>query len=222
MKRDILFNNNDLALVQEDGKYVVVKKKSKMKIIQRSLATDTRLLQTKETIATYLPKFNMVYKVFECPEIDGYLLIYTTDGDPLRYCCGKHELEGRYLEDFVEIATKEYKAKNYLYGELREAPESGYILMTKKKSFPNFVKDDFCSRMDINTDNPGVKFHYYRFTKEQEPEREIDMAICKKYKLKRDYLSGLYVFNYNVMGDWAFIELHGWKLIPGSAYSKRS
>lgn len=220
MTRDRLYYDDNIELVKEGATYVVIKRKPKMNVIQRSLKEDTKLLQEKETIKSFLPRFNMVYKVFECPEIDGHLLIYTTDGDPLRHCCGKHELTGRYLEDFVKIATKEYKAKNYLYGELRDAPESGYILMTKKKHFPDMVEDDFCSRMDINTDNPGVKFHYYRFTEEQEPEREIDMAICKKYKLKRDYLSGLYVANYNVMGDWAFIELHDWKLIPGSAYSK--
>ena len=104
---------------------------------------------------------------------------------------------------------------------MRDAAESGYILMTKKKQFPDLVEDKFCSRMDIETDNPKVKFHYYRFTEDQEPDSEIDMAICKKYKLNRDKLLGLYVHNYNVMGDWAFIELPDWKVIPGSAYSKR-
>ena len=31
----------------------------------------------------------------------------------------------------------------------------------------------------------------------------------------------LYVYNYNVAGDVAFIELKNWKVVPGSAYSKR-
>lgn len=220
MKRTILFNNNDLELVNEDNNYVLVKKQPKMKIIQRSLATDTKVVQSMNTVASYLPDFNMVYKVFECPSINGQLLIYTTDGDPLRYCGGKHELTGQYLTELVQIAEKEFKAKDYLYGEMREAPESGFILMTKNKHFPDLIEDDFCSRMDIETDNPKVKFHYYRFTEEQEPEYEIDMAICKKYKIKRDNITGLYVHNYNVDGDWAFIEMPNWKVIPGSAYSR--
>lgn len=221
MDRTILYNNSDIELVDENDTYVIIKKKPKLKVIQRSLAADTKVVQSMNTIASYLPKFNMVYKVFECPSINGQLLIYTTDGDPLRYCCGKHELTGQYLDEFVSIVENEYKPKCYLYGEMRDAPESGFILMTKNKQFPDMVEDDFCSRMDIETDNSKVKFHYYRFTEEQEPSSQIDMAICKKYNINRDNISGLYVHNYNVMGDWAFIELPDWKVIPGSAYSKR-
>lgn len=92
--------------------------------------------------------------------------------------------------------------------------------MSMNKHFPDMVEDDFCSRMEVETDDPKVKFHYYSFTEEQEPHSEIDMAICRKYKLNRDKMLGLYVRNYNVMGDWAFIEMPNWKIIPGSAYSK--
>lgn len=221
MKRTILYNDSDIELVDENDTYVIVKKNSKIKVVQRTLAADTKVLQKGNTIKSYLAKCNMVYNVFDCPSINGKLLIFTTDGDPLRYCCGKHDLRGQYLDEFVSIVENEYKPKCYLYGEMRDAAESGYILMTKKKQFPDLVEDDFCSRMDIETDNPKVKFHYYRFTEDQEPDSEIDMAICKKYKLNRDKLLGLYVYNYNVMGDWAFIELPDWKVIPGSAYSKR-
>lgn len=221
MERTILYNNDDIELVDEDDTYVIVKKNSKVKVVQRTLAVDTKVLQKENTIESYLAKCNMVYNVFDCPSINGKLLIFTTDGDPLRYCCGKHELTGQYLEEFVSIVENEYKPKSYLYGEMRDAPESGFILMTMNKQFPDMVEDDFCSRMDIETDNPKVKFHYYSFTEEQEPSSQVDMAICKKYKLDRDNITGLYVHNYNVMGDWAFIELHDWKVIPGSAYSKR-
>lgn len=221
MERTILYNDSDIELVDENDTYVIIKKNSKVKVVQRTLTADTKVLQKENTIESYLAKCNMVYNVFDCPSINGKLLIFTTDGDPLRYCCGKHDLTGQYLDEFVSIVENEYKPKCYLYGEMRDAPESGYILMTKKKQFPDLVEDKFCSRMEIETDNPKVKFHYYRFTQEQEPSSEIDMAICKKYKLNRDKLLGLYVHNYNVMGDWAFIELPDWKVIPGSAYSKR-
>lgn len=220
MERTILYNDRDIELVDENDTYVIVKKNSKVKVIQRTLAADTKILQKGNTIKSYLAKCNMVYNVFDCPSINGKLLIFTTDGDPLRYCCGKHELTGQYLDEFVSIVENEYKPKCYLYGEMRDAPESGFILMTKNKQFPDLVEDDFCSRMDIETDNPKVKFHYYRFTEDQEPSSQVDMAICKKYNINRDNISGLYVHNYNVMGDWAFIELPDWKVIPGSAYSK--
>lgn len=219
MERTILYNDRDIELVREDGSYVLVKKNSKAKVIQRTLAADKKVLQKENTIKSYLTKCNMVYNVFDCPSINGKLLIFTTDGDPLRYCCGKHALTGQYLDEFVSIVENEYKPKCYLYGEMRDAPESGFILMTMNKEFPDMVKDDFCSRMDIETDNPKVKFHYYSFTREQEPSSQVDMAICKKYNINRDNITGLYVHNYNVMGDWAFIELHDWKVIPGSAYS---
>ena len=220
MKRKILYNNSDIELVSEDGSYVLVKKNSKAKVVQRTAAADTKVLQKKNTVKSYLTKCHMVYTVFDCPSINGKLLIFTTDGDPMRYCYGGHEITGKYLEEFMSIVENEFKPKNYLYGEMREAPESGFVLMTMNKHFPDMVEDKFCSRMDIETDNPKVKFHYYRFTEEQEPNSEIDMAICKKYKLNRDKMLGLYVHNYNVMGDWAFIEMPNWKIIPGSAYSK--
>ena len=220
MKRTILYNNKDIELVEEDGAYVLVKHNPKAKIINRTSKADAKVLQSKNTVKSYLADCHMVYKVFECPSINGKLLIFTTDGDPLRHCCGGHELTGRYLDEFIDIATKEFQTKCYLYGEMREAPESGFILMTMNKFFPDMVEDDFCMRMDVDTDNPKVKFHYYSFTEEQEPHNEVDMAICRKYKLNRDKMLGLYVKNYNVMGDWAFIEMPNWKIIPGSAYSK--
>lgn len=220
MKRTILYNNKDIELVAEDGEYVLVKHNPKVKVITRTTKSDAKVLQSKNTVKSYLADCHMVYKVFDCPSINGKLLIFTTDGYDLRHCCGGHELTGRYLDEFMDIAAKEFKAKTYLYGEMREAHESGFILMSTNKHFPDMVEDDFCSRMDVETDDPKVKFHYYSFSDEQEPHSEIDMAICKKYKLNRDKMLGLYVRNYNVMGDWAFIEMPNWKIIPGSAYSK--
>ena len=220
MQRKILYNNSDIELVSEDDGYVLIKKNPNANVVERTLDADTKVLQKKNTVKSYLTKCNMVYKVFDCPSINGKLLIFTTDGDPLRYCCGKHELTGRYLEEFISIVENEFKPKNYLYGEMRDAPESGFVLMTMNENFPEMVADKFCSRMDVETKNPKVKFHYYSFTEKQEPKSEIDIAICKKYNLNRDNLLGLYVHNYNVMGDWAFIEMPNWKVIPGSAYSK--
>lgn len=220
MKRTILYNNKDIELVEEDGEYVLVKHAPKVKITTRSSNSDAKVLQSKNTVKSYLADCHMVYKVFDCPSINGKLLIFTTDGYDLRYCCGGHELTGRYLDEFMGIAEKEFNVKSYLYGEMREAPESGFILMSMNKHFPDMVEDDFCSRMEVETDDPKVKFHYYSFTEEQEPHSEIDMAICRKYKLNLDKMLGLYVRNYNVMGDWAFIEMPNWKIIPGSAYSK--
>lgn len=221
MKRDRLYDNKSFDLLWEDGTYVIVKKDPDVKIIHRTLDEDIKLMQSIETVKTYLPKFNMVYNIFDCPSIDGKLLIYATDGDPHRHCFGKHEMVGRYHDDFIQIAMKEYGMKNCLYGEMRDAHEAGYILMFKKKQLSGFTNDKFCSRLDIDTDNPKVKFHYYRFTREQEPEDDIDMEICEKYGFNRNHMHGIYVANYNVIGDWAFIEMPSWKLIPGSAYSKR-
>lgn len=220
MKRNILYNDKDIELVNEDGVYVLVKHNPKAEIITRTEEEDEKVLCSKNTVKSYLASCNMVYAVFDCPSINGKLLIFTTDGDPLRHCCGKHELTGKYLEEFAGISANEFKSKCYLYGEMRDAHESGFILMTRNKHFPDMVEDDFCSRMDVDTDNPKVKFHYYSFTEEREPRTEIDMAICRKYKINRNKMLGLYVKNYNVMGDWAFIEMPNWKIIPGSAYSK--
>ena len=203
MNRNRLYYDDDIELVKEGATYVVIKKKPKMNVIQRSLKEDIKLLQEKETIKSFLPRFNMVYKVFDCPSLDGKLLFFTTDGDPLRHCCGKHELYKRDLEELVNIATKEYGCKSYLYGMVRDdyAPETGYIVMSKKKHFPDMKKDSFGHKLDIETDNPDT--------------------IAKEYNLDENNLLKLYVYNYNVAGDVAFIELKNWNVVPGSAYSKR-
>ena len=111
MERTILYNDSDIELVDENDTYVIVKKNSKVKVVQRTLAADTKVLQKENTIKSYLAKCNMVYNVFDSPSINGKLLIFTTDGDPLRYCCGKHELTGQYLDEFVSIVENEYKPK---------------------------------------------------------------------------------------------------------------
>ena len=92
MQRKILYNNSDIELVSEDDSYVLVKKNSKAKVVQRTAAADTKVLQKKNTVKSYLTKCHMVYTVFDCPSINGKLLIFTTDGDPLRHCYGGHEL----------------------------------------------------------------------------------------------------------------------------------
>lgn len=220
--RNRLYYDDDIELVKEGATYVVVKRKPKMNVIQRSLKEDIKLLQGKETIKSFLPKFNMVYKVFDCPSLDGKLLFFTTDGDPLRYCCGKHELYERDLEELVNIATKEYGCKSYLYGMVRNeyAPETGYIVMSKKKQFPDMIEDSFGYRLDVETDNPNIAFHYYR-PKKDFNYSNAETIIAKEYKLDENNLLKLYVYNYNVAGDVAFIELKTWKVVPGSAYSKR-
>ena len=222
MTRERLYYDDDIELVKEGATYVVIKRKPKMNVIQRSLKEDIKVLQGKETIKSFLPRFNMVYKVFDCPSLDGKLLFFTTDGDPLRYCCGKHELYERDLEELVNIATKEYGCKSYLYGMVRDdyAPETGYIIMSKKKQFPDMVEDSFGYRLDVETDNPNIAFHYYR-PKKDFNYSNAESIIAKEYKLNKDNLLKLYVYNYNVAGDVAFIELKTWKVVPGSAYSKR-
>jgi hypothetical protein len=222
MTRDRLYHDDDIELVKEGATYVIIKRKPKMNVIQRSLKEDIKLLQGKETIKSFLPRFNMVYKVFDCPSLDGKLLFFTTDGDPLRYCCGKHELYERDLEELVNIATKEYGCKSYLYGMVRDdyAPETGYIVMSKKKQFPDMVEDSFGYRLDVETDNPNIAFHYYS-PKKDFNYSTAETTIAKEYKLDEDNLLKLYVYNYNVAGDVAFIELKTWKVVPGSAYSKR-
>ena len=222
MNRNRLYYDDDIELVKEGATYVVIKRKPKMNVIQRSLKEDIKLLQGKETIKSFLPRFNMVYKVFDCPSLDGKLLFFTTDGDPLRYCCGKHELYERDLEELVNIATKEYGCKSYLYGMVRDdyAPETGYIVMSKKKQFPDMVEDSFGYRLDVETDNPNIAFHYYS-PKKDFNYSTAETTIAKEYKLDEDNLLKLYVYNYNVAGDVAFIELKTWKVVPGSAYSKR-
>lgn len=135
MKRTILYNNKDIELVEEDGEYVLVKHAPKVKITTRSSNSDAKVLQSKNTVKSYLADCHMVYKVFDCPSINGKLLIFTTDGYDLRHCCGGHELTGRYLDEFMDIAEKEFNVKSYLYGEMREAPESGFILMSMNKHF---------------------------------------------------------------------------------------
>lgn len=220
--RNRLYYDDDIELVKEGATYVVVKRKSKTNVIQRSLKEDIKLLQGKETIKSFLPRFNMVYKVFDCPSLDGKLLFFTTDGDPHRHCCGKHELYKQDFEELVNIAMKEYGCKCCMYGMVRNeyAPETGYIVMSKKKHFPDMIKDNFGHKLDIETDNPDITFHYYR------PKKDFDYCdaestIAKEYNLDKNNLLKLYVYNYNVAGDVAFIELKNWNVVPGSAYSKR-
>jgi hypothetical protein len=100
------------------------------------------------------------------------------------------------------------------------APETGYIIMSKKKQFPDMVEDSFGYRLDVETDNPNIAFHYYR-PKKDFNYSTAETTIAKEYKLDEDNLLKLYVYNYNVAGDVAFIELKTWKVVPGSAYSKR-
>lgn len=221
--RNRLYYDDGIELVKEGATYVVIKKKPKMNVIQRSLKKDIKLLQEKETIKSFLPRFNMAYKVFDCPSLDGKLLFFTTDGDPHRYLGdGKHELYKRDFEELVNIAMKEYGCKCCMYGMVRDdyAPETGYIVMSKKKHFPDMKKDSFGHKLDIETDNPDITFHYYR-PKKDFNYCDAEYTIAKEYNLDKNNLLKLYVYNYNVAGDVAFIELKNWNVVPDSAYSKR-
>lgn len=59
MIRNRLYCDDDIELVKEGATYVIIKKKPKMNVIQRSLKEDIKLLQEKETIKSFLPRFNM-------------------------------------------------------------------------------------------------------------------------------------------------------------------
>ena len=114
MKRDRLYDNKSFDLLWEDGTYIIVEKDPDVKIIHRTLDEDIKLMQSTETVKTYLPKFNMVYNIFDCPSIDGKLLIYATDGDPHRHCFGKRQGIYKFF-DTRELA-EEYLMSDEFWG----------------------------------------------------------------------------------------------------------
>ena len=73
--------------------------------------------------------------------------------------------------------------------------------------------------MILETSNPKVKWHYYKFDKHDEPESDVVDEIFDKYRLKEDNMMSLYMSN--GVGHWAFLEFPNWKIIPGSAFSKQ-
>ena len=228
MDRKRLYHDNFVELMLEGDTYVVVKKQPKVKVTHRSIKDDVKLMQSTDTVKTFLPRFNMVHSVFNCPSVNGTLIFFTTDGDPLRYCCGKHELFSRDFEELVNIAAKEYNAESWIYGMAYRdyAPETGYILLLKKKESLNMEKDDFAYHLAIKTDNPKITFHYFRPLKRKDSYGEyidydvLESKFCKKYKVNQNNLIRLET-NCGYNGDYAYLELKSWKIVPGSAYSKR-
>lgn len=160
------------------------------------------------------PKFDLE-KFRKANDLGDFYVDYSGIDNGKRY-------KGRKYVDTENDAEKEYGCKSYLYGMVRDyyAPETGYIVMSKKKHFTDMKEDDFGYRLDVETDNPDITFHYYR-PKKDFNYSDAETTIAKEYKLDRDNLLKLYVYNYNVAGDVAFIELKNWNVVPGCAYSKR-
>lgn len=215
--RKSLYDDSSIELIREDGHYVLVTKKKNVKIENRTYAEDQKAMLEGATVAAWCKKFDVVYSVFDVPAVKGKLFVYTTNGDFSRRVMTMSE-----HEDFAKIVCQEYKMPYMFYGEMKHADESGYVMMFGRKiDDDDFISDDFCERMILETSNPKVKWHYYRFEDHDEPESDVVDEIFDKYRLKEDKMMSLYMSNYHCVGHWAFLEFPNWKIIPGSAYSKR-
>lgn len=215
--RKSLYNDSSIQLIREDDHYVLVTKQENVKIENRTYDEDQKAMLEGATVDAWCKKFDVVYSVFDVPAVKGKLFVYTTNGNATRriMTMGEHE-------DFAKIVSNEYKLPYMCYGEMKYADESGYVMMAGRQiGEDDFVSDDFCERMVLETSNPKVKWHLYCFEEHDEPERDVVDKIFDKYRLKEDKMMGLYMFNYNCAGHWAFLEFPNWKIIPGSAYSKR-
>ena len=211
--RQSLYNDSSIQLIREDDHYVLVTKAKNVKIENRTYDEDQKAMLDGATVDEWCKKFDVVYSVFDVPAVNGKLFVYTTNGD--FSTMGEHE-------DFAKIVINEYKLPYMFYGEMKDADESGYVMMFGRKiGEDDFVSDDFCEKMILETSNPKVKWHLYCFDEHDEPESDVVDDIFDKYRLKEDKMMGLYVSNYNCGGHWAFLEFQNWKIIPGSAYSKR-
>ncbi len=215
--RKSLYNDSSIQLIREDDHYVLVTKQKNVKIENRTYDEDQKAMLEGATVDAWCKKFDVVYSVFDVPAVKGKLFVYTTNGNFSRrvMTMGEHE-------DFAKIVINEYKLPYMFYGEMKDADESGYVMMFGRKiGEDDFVSDDFCEKMILETSNPKVKWHLYCFDEHDEPESDVVDEIFDKYRLKEDKMMGLYVSNDNGAGHWAFLEFPNWKIIPGSAYSKR-
>lgn len=215
--RKSLYNDSSIQLIREDDHYVLVTKEKNVKIENRTYAEDQKAMLEGATVDEWCKKFDVVYSVFDVPAVNGKLFVYTTNGDFSRrvMTMGEHE-------DFAKIVINEYKLPYMFYGEMKDADESGYVMMFGRRiGDDDFVSDDFCEKMILETSNTKVKWHLYCFEEHDEPESDVVDEIFDKYHLKEDKMMGLYMSNYNCAGHWAFLEFPNWKIIPGSAYSKR-
>lgn len=215
--RKSLYNDSSIELIREDDHYVLVTKEKNVKIENRTYEEDQKAMLEGATVDAWCKKFDVVYSVFDVPAVNGKLFVYTTNGNFSRrvMTMGEHE-------DFAKIVINEYKLPYMFYGEMKDADESGYVMMFGRRiGEDDFVSDDFCKRMVLETSNPEVKWHYYKFDEHDEPESDVVDDIFDKYRLKEDKMMSLYISNYNCVGHWAFLEFPNWKIIPGSAYSKR-
>lgn len=217
LDRSTKYSDKNIEFILEDDHYVIVTKNPKAKIVTRSYAEDQKIMVKSSTVADWCKKFDIVYSVFDVPSIKGKLFVYTTNGNFSRKVMTMSE-----HEDFAKVVINEYKLPYMFYGEMKYADESGYVLMFGRKiDSDEFVSDDFCERMVLDTSNPDVKWHYYCFDDHEEPDSDVVEEIMDKYGLKEDKMMGLYVSNDQKFGRWAFLEFPNWKIIPGSAYSKR-
>ena len=215
--RKSLYNDSSIQLIREDDHYVLVTKEKNVKIENRTYYEDQKVMLEGATVDAWCKKFDVVYSVFDVPAVKGKLFVYTTNGNFSRrvMTMGEHE-------DFAKIVINEYKMPYIFYGEMKDADESGYVMMFGRMiGDDDFVSDEFCESMVLETSNPKVKWHLYCFDEHDEPESDVVDEIFDKYRLKEDKMMGLYTSNDNCGCHWAFLEFPNWKIIPGSAYSKR-
>ena len=215
--RQSLYNDSSIQLIREDDHYVLVTKQKTVKIENRTYDEDQKAMLDGATVDAWCKKFDVVYSVFDVPAVNGKLFVYTTNGNLSRrvMTMGDHE-------DFAKIVINEYKLPYVFYGEMKDANESGYVMMFGRMiGEDDFVSDDFCERMVLETSNPKVNWHLYCFEKHDEPESDVVDEIFDKYRLSEDNMMSLYMAHYNCAGHWAFLEFPNWAIIPGSAYSKR-
>lgn len=217
LERKTVYSDRNVEFVTENGYYVIVKKKPKTKVVTRTYAKDQKIKVQGVTVAEWCKKFDIVYSVFDVPAVNGKLLVYTTNGNFSRQVMTMSE-----QEDFAKIVLNEYKLPYMFYGDIDGFSESGYVMMFGRTiGDEDFESDDFCERMILETSNPKVKYHYYRFDDHEEPESEVDDEIFDKYGLTEDNMKSLYMRNYHSAGHRTFLEFPNWKIIPGSSYSKR-
>ena len=217
LDRKTVYSDRDVDFVKENGYYVMVKKNSSTKIVTRTYAEDQKIMREGSTIAEWCNKFDMVYSVFDVPSVNGKLLVYTTNGN-----FSRNVMTMADHEDFAKIVITEYKLPYMFYGEMADADESGYVMMFGRKiDEKDFVSDDFCERMILETSNPDVKWHYYRFMNHDEPETNVVDEIFDMYRLDENKMMRLYMSIYNYARTWVFLEFPNWSIIPGSAYSRR-
>lgn len=215
--RKSLYNDSSIQLIREDDHYVLVTKEKNVKIENRTYGEDQKAILEGATVDAWCKKFDVVYSVFDVPAVKGKLFVYTTNGNFSRrvMTMGEHEY-------FAKIVINEYKMPYIFYGEMKDADESGYVMMFGRMiGDDDFVSDEFCERMVLETSNPKVKWHLYCFDEHDEPESDVVDEIFDKYRLKEDKMMGLYMSNDNCGCHWAFLEFPIWKIIPGSAYSKQ-